>query len=620
MKPIAIVAAGAVSALGVGERAVTVGALGEAPRTAIAHDEVLAEDGLERPFAARAAGVGDAPDRAAALLARAAQDLVGELDRVLPSWRSLRVSLVIGTSGGGMPSLERALAQLASGVQPHGSLARASLYAGPLSAVAGLFDGAFCLQILSACASSTFAMGIGCRWLEAGHADLVVAGGYDALSSFIASGFEALGATASGVPKPFRQARDGMALGEGAGLVALVHEADAPARLGTLFGFGAACDAWHITAPEPSGDGLARAGLAALADAACPASRVELVSAHATATRHNDGAEAAALGRLLGSRSASVAHPYKAVIGHTLGAAGVLELLAALGAFRAGLLPGAIGTGDVEEGFRLRLLERNESGSATVGLKLSAAFGGSNAALVFGTPPAKLAGAKRALRNVRVLARGRPVCIPEPELIARSALPELVRLRLDRASGLALTATADVLGLRPLKDPERTMFVLGTFSASLEANELYDGRRRTGGVQAVQPRRFPATSPNLPAGECSIGFGLRGPSFAVGGGPHAALEALLVAADLIAAGDADEGVVTVCDDVGGTTRALCRAAGLQAPADGAVALVIGAADEGVLIDREDLMRRISGDASLSSSPESPGWPMLLAAIEHYARR
>jgi 3-oxoacyl-[acyl-carrier-protein] synthase-1/3-oxoacyl-[acyl-carrier-protein] synthase II len=616
--PIAVVAAGAVSALGVGERAVTVGGVGEAAKTAIARDEVLAHEGLERPFAARAAGIGDSTDRAAALLTLAAENLVRELDLVLRSWRSLRVSLVIGTSGGGMPSLERALAQLANAVPPEPSLARASFYDGPLSALAGLFAGAPCLQILSACASSTIAIGLGCRWLEAGHADLVVAGGYDALSSFIASGFEALGATSSGVPQPFREARDGMALGEGAGLVALARQGDAPARLGSLFGFGAASDAWHITAPEPSGDGLARAALAALADAACPPSRIELVSAHATATRHNDGSEAAALARLMGSPSSSVAHPYKAAIGHTLGAAGVLELLAALGAIQSGLLPAAIGVGGVESAFPLRLLERNESGSATLGLKLSAAFGGANAALVFGTPLAKLPHAKRGLRNVRVLACGRAIYAAEPELIARSALPELVRLRLDRASALAVSAVADVLSRRALKDPERTACVLGTFAASLEANELYDERRRSGGVQAVQPRRFPTTSPNLPAGQCSIGFGLRGPSLAVGGGPTAALEALLVATDLVAAGDADEAVVTACDDVGATTRALCGAAGIHPPADGALALVVGTGDEGVLIDREALVRRIASSACLAPPTASPGWPMLLAAVESYA--
>lgn len=612
MKPVAVVAAGAVSALGTGEAAFGVGSPGALPPSGVARDAELASAGFERPFAARIAGSTQGRDRAAAWLEDAAAQLCSELDRALPGWRARRLGLLIGTSGGGMPSLERALAELARGAPLERELANAALYSGPLSGLSDRFGAAGCLQILSACASSTFAIGLGCRWLEAGHVDLVIAGGYDALSLFIASGFEALGATACEHVQPFRRQRDGMILGEGAGLVALARATDAPARLGVLLGFGATSDAWHVTAPEPNGEGLVRAAEAALADAELTVSSVGLVSAHATATLHNDAAEAAALARLLGPASDCVVHPYKASIGHTLGAAGVLELLAGLAALRDGVLPAALGSGEIEAAFPARLLERNQPEKRAIGLKLSAAFGGANAALVFGSEPAVPHAPARALRPVRLLRVGRPWREPDPELLARSALPELVRTRLDRASALALSATADVIGAHALPAPDRTAVVVGTFAASLEANEQFDARRRSGGVGAVAPRRFPATSPNLPAGQCSIGFGVRGPALAVGGGPNAARMAMLVAYDLVAAGDVEAAIVIACDDVGPTTRALSEAAGCVTPTDGAAALVIGAGDEGSLIQRSDLER---GLATAESSParvaDVEGWPALL---------
>jgi 3-oxoacyl-[acyl-carrier-protein] synthase II len=617
VKPIAIVAAGAVSALGTGEAAFGVGPPGAMPPSAVARDEELAAAGFERPCAARITRAPGQLDRAAAWLDHAARELRAELDQAWPAWREQRIAVLVGTSGGGMSSLERALAELARGAVVERELAKAALYSGPLSAISEVFADARCIQVLLACASSTFAVGLGCRWLEAGHADLVIAGGYDALSAFIASGFEALGATARATPQPFRRERDGMVLGEGAGLVALARVEEAPARLGVLLGFGASSDASHITAPEPHGDGLVRAARAALSDAERDPGAIELVSAHATATLHNDAAEANALSRLLGTTSRSVVHPYKASIGHTLGAAGVLELLAALLALRQQVLPAALGSGPIEATFPARLLERNQSGKCGLGLKLSSAFGGANAALVFGAELPARPALGRPLRPVRLRRCGRPVREPDAELLARSALPELVRTRIDRASALALSAVADVIGGSALAVPERTAVVLGTFAASLEANERFDERRRRGGVSAVAPRAFPATSPNLPAGQCSIGFGLNGPALAVGGGPRAAVEALLIAHDLVAAGDAEEALVIACDDVGPVTRALCEAAGCLTPVDGAFAVIIGAGDEGAPIERTEIERSLIAAGSSTEAAEiGTGWPTLLAMTKH----
>jgi 3-oxoacyl-[acyl-carrier-protein] synthase-1/3-oxoacyl-[acyl-carrier-protein] synthase II len=311
-----------------------------------------------------------------------------------------------------------------------------------------------------------------------------------------------------------------------------------------------------------------------------PAAAIELVSAHATATQHNDAAEAAALRRIFGSDAERmVVHPFKAVVGHTLGAAGALETLAALDAMRAEILPGAVGKNSLDPAFAGRLLARNAAGRAATCLKLSAAFGGANAALVLaarrGEPSTRVSAAPR-WRPVTLLHAGPRVSEPDLELLAaRTRLDELRRSRLDRASALAVTAAAGALAALPTLDPLTTAVVVGTSAASLEADELFDLRRRERGAAFVEPRRFPATSPNLPAGWCAIAFGWQGPNVAVGGGPGASEQALLVGHDLVASGDAEHAVVITCDDVGSVTRDVFSAAEMPAPEDGAQVCVLG---------------------------------------------
>ncbi|HEX6272031.1 MAG TPA: beta-ketoacyl synthase N-terminal-like domain-containing protein [Polyangiaceae bacterium] len=577
MSPIAVVAFGAVSPLGIGAAAVALGAAGDAPATRVRVDAELERLGLARPLAARAALEAGEGDRAQVLLAHAAETLARRLDGSFPAWRRCRLRVCVGTSAGGMPSLERALATRARSLAVDRGLAQGALYDGPLAALRPWFT-APAVQVLAACASSTIALGLGARWLESDEADLVIAGGYDALSAFVATGFESLGATTGSGLMPFRVGRNGMALGEGAALLALARAADAPSALGYVEGFAMTNDAVHVTAPDPEGKGLARAANAALADAGVDATGIDLVSAHATATAHNDLAEARALRRVFGGSSRAVVHPFKAVTGHCLGASGALETLAALGALRAGLLPGAGGEGPIEPEFPARLLARNEQGQARACLKLSSGFGGSNAALVVratpGTGTRTLAPRRR--HDACVLALGELVTEPALDAVAPHRAVDEARLgRLSPAGALVATALASALVARGPLPRERVGVVMGTTTGCLEENERFDRVRRESGPRAVEPKRFARTSPNVPAGECAIAFGFTGPAFAVGGGARAALEALLVATDLIAFGDADFVFAVVCDELGGVTRDLFSAAGVPVPASGARAVLLG---------------------------------------------
>lgn len=585
-----VVAVGAVSGLGVGELAYVGSLPGEPARSAIARDAELEQAGLLRPFASRARIEPEAParaDRATALLDAALAQALSELSLARPGFRSERLAVVLGTSSGGMLCAERFFAERERSGEPCASaeeraeLARGATYFAPFDDAlrrAGLGDVPLRTQILAACAASTVALGVALRWLDRGACDVVLAGGYDALSVFVAAGFEALRATTASRPRPFGLGRDGMSLGEGAAVVALVREGDQRgARVwGRVSGFGAATDAVHITAPDRTGSGLARAARAALADAAVEPAEVGLVSAHGTSTPFNDPMESRAIGAVLGSPTAPVTHPFKAQIGHTLGAAGVLESLAVMHALATQTLPASVDPGEPDPDAPARLLAVAERGSLRAALKLSAAFGGANAAVVL-TAEAT-ARAPRPPRAVYVRAVARAASIELDALSQALGVPKDRLGRLDTLTRLSLSAVASLAAAVGAETLRGAGIVAGQALATLDTNARFDARKRARGPTAVEPRLFPATSPNAAAGECAIAFGLTGPSFAVGSGLAAGLEALARAAELVAARDAERVVVLAADDAGPAARELLAwsGQGTRELAEGAVALLLDA--------------------------------------------
>lgn len=603
----AVIAIGALSPFGRGEAAFDVTKLGQPADVAIRRDDALVALGFARPFAARVPDAclsTDAPstireDRATHLLFDAATDASKALLEVRPGYRSERIGVVMGTSSGGMRTAERFFEERARGGTISAELARASTYFAPFASVLhelGL-DVVRRAQLVTACAASTWALGLALRWLEAGEVDVAIAGGYDALGPFVAAGFECLRATSAGMPAPFRVGRDGMSLGEGAGVVAMVRSDDLRGASPHFFvaGFGASTDAVHITAPDRTGDGLARAARAALADAATEPADVELVSAHGTSTPYNDAMEARAIHAVFGAPG-PVVHPFKAQIGHTLGAAGVLETLAAARALGARVLPAAAGAGELDGDARVTLLERAEAAptrETPLALKESAAFGGANAALVLATkaPGGARARSRRPV-HLRAIAHVRRA---DAELVARASDVPVDRVaRFDDLSLLAATSIARLIVASlgdSHGDAERARaslrgggVVVGHSLATVDINDRFYARVLARGPAAAEPRIFPPTSPNLVPGQLAILFGLTGPSAATCSSLAGAIEAYEVAHDLVAAGDAPSVVVVGLDLEGPASAALKRAAWGDAVAlpDGAVALVLDTEPRGAL--------------------------------------
>jgi 3-oxoacyl-[acyl-carrier-protein] synthase II len=250
--------------------------------------------------------------------------------------------------------------------------------------------------VVSACSGGGHALGSALRMIQYGDADAVVAGGAEAtLTPFGFACFESMQALSpTGVSRPFDARRDGFVMGEG-GAVLVLEEAEAAqargaAVLGELAGYGSTSDAYHLTAPEPSGVPAARAISLALADAELTPADVSYVNAHGTSTQLNDAAETAALKRALGDQDSKriPISSTKSAIGHLLGAAGAVEAVASVQALNARLIPPTLGYEvpdpeldlDYVPGRARELVTPN--GGPPVAISNSFAFGGHNVALV----------------------------------------------------------------------------------------------------------------------------------------------------------------------------------------------------------------------------------------------
>lgn len=193
--------------------------------------------------------------------------------------------------------------------------------------------------VMNACSSSLLAIGQAWERIACGDLDLAVAGGAETLCQITFGGFSCLKAMDPAPCRPFSVDRAGMNLGEGAAHLVLepLHMARARGAiiLAEVLGFGASLDAHHPTAPHPEGEGAARAMTMALRVSSLYPEEVDLISAHATATPANDGAEMQAIKRALGESAHHVSvTSTKSQFGHTLGAAGAMGAAAAILALR----------------------------------------------------------------------------------------------------------------------------------------------------------------------------------------------------------------------------------------------------------------------------------------------
>jgi 3-oxoacyl-[acyl-carrier-protein] synthase II len=329
---------------------------------------------------------------AAAVMAAQDAGLVGRPDYLASG------GVVIGSSRGGISTLERAFARSAKDkgkdrltpyIMPATTVSTASTYVAQKLGVKG-----HCLGISNACASGASAVGEAYRAIKGGCDGPMIAGGSEApLCRSCIDGYGVAGALSKtagpSASRPFDRTRDGFVLAEGACVMVLEEMERALEReavvIGEIRGYAGSCDAFHQTRPEA--DGEKRAMLAAIQEAGLAPADIDYISAHATSTPLGDKIETEALKRVFGKRTDTVpVSALKSMTGHMLAASGALEAAFAAMSIREGVIPPTINLDDKDSTCGLNVVTQMTKMEIKFALSGSYGFGGVNAVLVLGRP------------------------------------------------------------------------------------------------------------------------------------------------------------------------------------------------------------------------------------------
>jgi len=241
------------------------------------------------------------------------------------------------------------------------------------------------LTISTACSSSAKVFATAARFIEAGVCDAAVVGGADSLCLHTLYGFNSLELLDGGPSRPNDANRAGISIGEAAGF-ALLERAETcnEKTVAFIYGYGESADAYHMSAPHPEGLGAELSMRGALDRAGIEPSQVNYINEHGTGSRQNDQAEDAAIARIFGNgmRCSST----KGATGHTLGAAGILEVAICCLALRDSVLPGNTNLRTSAPDFKCRIEPKSLPGKVDFAMSNSFGFGGSNCSILIGGP------------------------------------------------------------------------------------------------------------------------------------------------------------------------------------------------------------------------------------------
>jgi 3-oxoacyl-[acyl-carrier-protein] synthase II len=463
------------------------------------------------------------------------------------------------------------------------------------------------LVVSTACAAGSNAVGIARDKLLNGEADVVLAGGVDVLNVATYAGFRAMQALSSRPCAPYSRS-DGLNLGEGAAFLVVERIADAQAAgrevLAEVRGYGLSADAYHATAPDPTGRGPGRAVLRALDDAGATVDEVTYVNGHGTGTPTNDRMERKAMRLLFGERVRDLPiSGTKSFVGHTLGASGAIEAVACVLAIRDGIVPPTVNFVGTDPDFDF---VPNHSRTHDVDLVVSTnyAFGGNNACLVLSRPNSRPnsrpephlaperradAAADRSEASGRVVITGLGPAGPLGLGLdawqgafadGRSAIGRITEFDTGDAGcdfGAAMAPVpkagfADPRLWRHLNELTR-LCVVATRLACADAALPMDREARDrmglvfatgfgpvndalgfiggpGGTSDVRVSTFANITFNAPAGGVCLALGLRGPTTTLSTGATSAAHAIACGADLIRLGKASTVIVLAAEELG----------------------------------------------------------------------
>ncbi|GCE14922.1 beta-ketoacyl-[acyl-carrier-protein] synthase family protein [Tengunoibacter tsumagoiensis] len=530
-----------------------------------------------------------------------------------------RWGVVIGTCMGGLSSASQWYKAYLDGV----SASPECLLLFPPQSLAEIIGSVFgvkgpIISLSTACAAGANAIGYAADLIRSGQADVVLAGGTDALSDVTFAGFHALESLSPRPAAPYSRNRQGLSLGEGSGMLVLMR-ADLAEQLGVpmlaeILGYGLSADGYHPTAPDPYGRGAKRAIQAALKVSGVLAEQVQYVNGHGTGTAKNDSAETKAIRLALGAAAEQVkVSSSKSMIGHLLGAAGTVESIIAIKALQEQLAPPTANYDSVDPECDLDYVP-NVSLPLPMNVAISNnfAFGGNNACLVLGkgdlssASPATPGNERVVVTGISTLTSagctldevweafakkqssiqtkdGKRVAWvenldPSPFLTVRD------RRRMDRLSIFSVVATHLALANAALEVTDENRHDIGILFGSglgpMESMEKFCKPLFSQGTAAASPGVFPNTVFNAAAGQVAIHVGTLGPNSTVTTGHGAGASAICYGYDQVANGLA---TAMVCLAVDTLTDAVVQAysdLGILSPkssfalAEGGVALLL----------------------------------------------
>lgn len=308
-----------------------------------------------------------------------------------------RFGVIVGSGIGGLPTIQEQVIRMhdrgANRVAPlFVPMSISNMAAGNIALRLGAKG--ICTSITTACASATNSIGEAFRNIRFGYSDVIIAGGAEASICEIGiSGFASLTALSKETDPtrasiPFDKDRNGFVMGEGAGILileSLDHACKRGAKIfGEVVGYGATCDAYHMTSPETSGNGAARAMKLAIDEAGITTSQVGYVNAHGTSTQANEKSESIAIKTVFASKDGGgpLVSSTKSFTGHLLGGAGGIEAIATLQALENQFVPATMGTRELDENMNIDVvIEKGRDHTFEYAISNSLGFGGHNAVI-----------------------------------------------------------------------------------------------------------------------------------------------------------------------------------------------------------------------------------------------
>lgn len=463
----------------------------------------------------------------------------------------LRIWLISGTTVGGMDVTESHFAQLCD--DKDASYFRQHDCGSCTQAIARHFAPCFseATTVSTACSSAANALMLGARLLREGMADVVVAGGSEALSLFHLNGFNSLMILDHERCRPFDATRAGLNLGEGAAYLVLESEQQARRRGAEvhayLTGWGNACDAFHQTASSPEGEGATLAMKQALQEAGLQPQDIAYVNAHGTGTPNNDQCESAALRRVFTAEALPPVSSTKAFTGHATSAAGSIEAVVCLLAMQHNFVPQSLGFKTEAEGCIVP--SQGETCTALTHVMCNSfGFGGNDTSLIFSLRPTAGKCAESGLSDVDIREAAH-IILSDPEQL--KAISQYVKplesRRMGRIMKASLLASLQALDAAGIERPD-AIITATAYGCTVNSEKILMQMRAEGEAN-ISPTLFMQSTHNTLGSNVAIRTHCHGYNITYTQGSDSLRWALLDARMLLRSGMCRSVLVSYCDEL-----------------------------------------------------------------------